>query len=175
MIPLRDMIRPHVEKNAFAFSRNDLEQVRRTYQGQTAIERAIAEDNARFKAAMDKIGYDVKKTDPVTVLAQMFEAEMPPQLVAAEVGMSVADYQTQLGRSRFLSRRLGLGTVPGGTLKRETFEDNFAFIAQQFRLGQARQVGRFTLTEESGTEEMSVEESAASGSEDDAAGAESQE
>jgi len=54
-----------------------------------------------------------------------------------------------------------LGTLQGGAIKRETFEDNFAFITQQFRLGQSFRVGRFNLTTES--------------SENDTAGAEGQE
>src|SRR5690606_10480510 len=126
------------------YSRGEMDAIRRTYQGQDEINKAVAEDNARFKAAMAKIGNP--EAEPITVLAQIFESQMTPQLIAAELGMSIAQYQTRLGRSRFLARRLGQSTLQGVPLKREIFEDNFSFIVQQFGMGRASQIGRFNLT-----------------------------
>lgn len=147
MIPAKDIVRPHVEKNAFAFSRAEVEFVRATYSTQDTIDKQIAADNVRYKAAMDKIGFSVSKADPLTHLALMFEAEMPPQLVAADFGLTINEFQTALQRSRFLTRRLGNSLI-GGNVKREIFLDNFGFVISQFGLGQAFfNVGSFTLTQ----------------------------
>ncbi len=154
MLPMTrgDEIRKHYEANAFAYSRQELDTVRSLYPGTTDIINQLFEDNKRFATAVTALGKNpipsINETnEPVFQLAQRFENELPLPMIAAELGMTVNDFQAQLQRSRFLSRRLGqLNT--GGSIKREVFEDNFQFIVQQFGIGQVFNGRGFQLNDE---------------------------
>ncbi len=152
MIPMArgDEIRKHYETNAFAYSRREVELVRALYPGNAAIMKKMTEYNDKFDAAVKQMGKNpiasVNETnEPIFLMAQQFESEMTLPLVAAELGLDVNTFQTQLQRSRFLSRRLG-ALNNGGTVKRVVFEDNFQFIVNQFRLGQVFNGRGFNLT-----------------------------
>jgi hypothetical protein len=153
MIPYREMIRDHFEQNAFAFSRREVETVRSLYAPQSEHVAKLKAYDTRFAGAVSKLGFPYAPpgglsgdTEPVYLLARNFESEIPVSMAAAELGMSVNDFQTQLARSRFLSRRIGNLSL-NGTVKREIFEDNFGFIVEQFRLGRPFfRRGSFNLT-----------------------------
>lgn len=145
-----DEVRKHYEANAFAYSRREVDIVRALYPGNAAIMKQLTADNDRFDAAIKQLGKNPvastnETNEPVFMMAQQFEAEMTLPLVASELGIDVNTFQTQLQRSRFLSRRLG-SLNNGGTVKRVVFEDNFQFIVNQFRLGQVFNGRGFNLT-----------------------------
>jgi hypothetical protein len=141
MIPYRDMIADHVQKNSFAFSKRDLEVVQDIYAPQSVQLGKLKEYDARFSSAIKKLGFPYSPTgginesnEPIYLLARQFEAEIPITLVAGEFGLTPNEFLASLARSRFLSRRVGNLSL-NATIKREILEDNFGFIVQEFRLG----------------------------------------
>ncbi len=141
MIPYRDMIKDHVQKNAFAFNKRDLDIVESIYAPQSVQIGKLKEYDARFSSAINRLGYPYspagginESNEPVYLLARQFEAEIPLTLVAGEFGLTPNEFLTSLAKSRFLSRRIGNLTLDA-TIKRKILEDNFGFIIQEFRLG----------------------------------------
>jgi hypothetical protein len=142
MIPFRDMIRDHVQKNSFAFSRRDSEIVENIYAPQSIQLGKLREYDLRFSSAIKQLGFPYapagginESNEPVYLLARQFEAEIPITLVAGEFGLTPSEFLTSLAKSRFLSRRIGNLTLDA-TIKREILEDNFGFIVKEFRLGE---------------------------------------
>lgn len=167
MLPMArgDEVRKHYEANAFAYSRREVDFVRALYPGNAVIMKQLADDNARFDAAIKQMGKNPiastnETNEPVFQMVQQFESELTLPLVASELNMDAATFQTQLQRSRFLSRRLG-ALNNGGSIKRVVFEDNFQFIVRQFGLGQVFNGRGFGLTDEMKAEGLSLSEAPA--------------
>jgi hypothetical protein len=150
MIPAIDEIRPHFEKNAFAFTRREVDIVRSLYAPQDQMTKAFQDYDGRFAQAVGQLGFPYTfssgETEPVTLLAKQFEGEIPLTLAAAELGLTVNQFQTLLQRTRFLTRRIG-NVNNGSTIKRAVFEDNFGFIVDAFGLGRPFFFRQFGLTD----------------------------
>lgn len=136
MIPYREMIRDHYEQNAFAFSRNEVETVKRLYAPQAEQQVKLKAYDTKFLQAIGELGFPYNPAggmsegvEPIYMMARNFEAEIPLTMVAAEVGMTVNEFQTALAKNRFLSRRIGNINL-NGTIKRDVLEDNFGFMVE---------------------------------------------
>jgi hypothetical protein len=160
-----DEIRGHVEQNAFAYNRNTVEFVRAIYPGSQQITSRYTADIARFKAAMDKIGYgnnigySTTDIEPIIHLSNWFETELSVERAAAEVGMKADEFVQRVSRSGFLSRRLGILFQKNGRVKRDVFEDNFFLLVRELGIGVAfRERGfRPTSTEQSSAQTKDTE------------------
>src|SRR5690606_14242720 len=116
---VRDQVRVTVEKNAFAYTRAEVDAVRLTYADQATIDQAYVSDKNRFGTAMQKLGWDMSNPiEPATTLAKRFDGYVEPQLAAAELGISLSDFLNGIQRSRFLTRRMGSILLENGTVDR---------------------------------------------------------
>jgi hypothetical protein len=147
----RDQLRTHVEKNSFAFDRFTVQAVRQLYPGNDKMAALYNSDKDRFKAAMDKIGYSVNAPEPTLVLVSRYETDLSLEQAAAELGLTKTEFENGIGRSQFLSRRLGQVLLKG-RVKREIFEDNFFNLVRNLRVGQSQRY-ETAVSESSTTEE----------------------
>ena len=84
---------------------------------------------------MEKTGGKASATDPITVLVAQYEKELDLPEAAAELGLRPAELSARLDQSAVLARTLGPLKVPGGTVQRLTFNDAFADLVRELRLG----------------------------------------
>jgi mono/diheme cytochrome c family protein len=114
------------------------------YAPQDAIDRAVAEDEARFLRAEQKLGgkyasklWDMNpQTEPVNALFRRFQSELPTELAAAEAGLEARDFYDRIRWNKRLNN-LGLGQLlaPGGAVKRDVWEKHFGDIVRELQLG----------------------------------------
>jgi hypothetical protein len=123
---------------------DDLSRALGLYAPQEALDRAIAEDEARFLRAEQQLGgkYANKRwdtnaqTEPVNALSRRFESELSMELAAAEAGLEARDFYERIRWNSRLNN-LGFGQLlaPGGAIKRDVWEKHFSDIARELRLG----------------------------------------
>jgi hypothetical protein len=95
----------------------------------------VAEDDDRYKKAVSRMGGPVTRDEPVTAVAEGYEKELDLAAAAAELGLRPADLSARLSRSAVLARALGPLKRPGGTVRRQVFDDAFADVVRELRLG----------------------------------------
>src|SRR5262245_23804204 len=98
----------------------------------TALMRA---DAKRFQDAVAKTGAPLSVTEPISALAERFEAELDLPLVAAESGVTPDELLQGLERYPHVAKLLGPLRVDGGTIQRSVFVDSFPELAEALRLG----------------------------------------
>jgi tetratricopeptide (TPR) repeat protein len=144
MIDKADQVREHVEKNATAFSKEDVEKVRALYPPRAKMAELLRADARRFQDAVAKTGAPLSATEPVAELAQRFEAELDLPLAAAEAGITPQAFRKALARaaadpddprSAGFAKALGTLLVAGGTVQRTVFVDAFPDLVRDLRLG----------------------------------------
>jgi mono/diheme cytochrome c family protein len=135
MLPKDDQIRPHVEKNPKAFSKKELETVLALYPAQERFQALIQDDAEKFRKATEMAGMPPAISEPIKVLATLFEAPLDLPLAAAEAGLKPDGFQKLLATSPALARELGSLQTTGGTVQREAFTKSFAALARAAKLG----------------------------------------
>jgi mono/diheme cytochrome c family protein len=135
LIPKADQVRAHVERNPGAFSREEAEAVAALYPREAKTVELFAEDNERFRQAVEKTGNRLTATEPVANLVQQYEKELDLIAAAAELGLRPEELSRRLDESADLARDLGPLRVPGGTVQRQVFNDAFPDLVRQLRLG----------------------------------------
>jgi hypothetical protein len=142
MKSFRDDVRHAIQRQGL--QPNDLERALALYASQDAIDRAIAEDEARFLRAEQELGgkYAGKRwdtnaqTEPVNALSRRFESELPVALAAAEAGLESRDFYDRIRwNARLNSLGLGQLLAPGGAVKRDVWERHFGDVARELQLG----------------------------------------
>ena len=84
---------------------------------------------------MEKTGGPLSKTEPVFALSRQFENALDPTLAAAEAGLPLDDFLSQLRSSARLLDSLASLLLPDGTVKRDTFVSAFPRMISDLRLG----------------------------------------
>lgn len=135
LIDKADQVREHVERNASAFARGDIERVRSLYPTRERFAALLRRDAERFQAAVRRTGAPLTATEPIAALALRFEAEMGLPLVAAEAGCTPRTLLRVLERAPRLALLLGPLKVEGGTVQRSVFVDAFPDLVRELRLG----------------------------------------
>ena len=136
MIKKQDEVRPAVEANRGSFDSAELNTIFALYPLATKFEALQDEDERRFADAVKLTGAPLASKDPIVLLSLRFEAELGVELAAAELGLTVEEFQTGLGKSAELSRTLGPLRVKGGRVKREVFVKTFGAVVKDLGLGQ---------------------------------------
>lgn len=119
----------------------DLEKARAIYTGSEAINAKVEEDNIAFKDALAKIGTEATNpaVEPIVTIARYYlsnSAAVTTIQAAADLGMSVADFQKGIARSTEL-QQMGLTRLEDedGAIKRDTWEKAFPTVVRELGLG----------------------------------------
>src|SRR5262249_9927608 len=127
-----DQVRAHVEKNARAFSRADVETVKALYVPEKQFKALLDEDTKRFLRALAKPGVKKGEPEPVTAVTLRHEGSLDLAGAAAELGLTPRDFRRRLGHSPSLARTLGPLLLKGGTVQRQAFLDAFVETVREF-------------------------------------------
>ena len=135
LIQKSDQVRPNVENNRSAFSKAEAETIAALYPAPTKLASLIEEDNRRFRRAVEKTGSRLTTTESVSTLVQQYERELDIVAASAELGLSPDALSHRLNEAANLARELGTLRVSGGTVQRQVFNDAFASLVEELRLG----------------------------------------
>jgi mono/diheme cytochrome c family protein len=126
LLPKADQLRAHVRKNARVFGKDVLAAVEALHPPPAGFMSRIERDNARYLGTLKKLGVRDAEEEPINLAMQRFEETLEGRVAAAELGLSTAELAAFLERSPALARTFGGLLVPGGTVPRDVFQDNFA-------------------------------------------------
>ncbi len=135
ILPKDDQIRAHVEKNPNAFSKKEAEAILGLYPAKDKLLEKMKEDAEKYRKAIENAGIQLGISEPIAVLAGVFESELDLPLAAAEANLKVEEFERLLKRSPALARVMGNLQTEGGTVQREAFTKSFPDIAKSWRLG----------------------------------------
>jgi hypothetical protein len=135
MIEKADQVRAQVQKNADAFSKEEVDKVMALYPTKDAFGKLLEEDAERFKLAVEKTGAPLTATEPVTALAQRFEAEVDLKQAAAELGLPPAEFLVRLEKDAQMARLFGALRIEGGTVQRELLAEEFSLLVSRLEAG----------------------------------------
>lgn len=142
----QDDMRPVLLKaNAARF---DLDRALTLYVAQDEINRALTEDETRFRQSEFRICNKPAKnalTEPINALARRFEAELTPTQAAAEVGLEAREFQERLRWNTRLNA-LGLGQLltANSGIKRDVWERHFSEVVRELGAGATLTAATFT-------------------------------
>jgi WD40 repeat protein/mono/diheme cytochrome c family protein len=125
LIPRTDQVRAHVLANAQAFTPVDLATVKALYIPAARWKILLREDTDRFLAALARTGVQPDDPEPVSGVAERYEAVLDRSVAAAEVGLTVSEFSRRLRWAPALMRSVGVLQTDGGTVQRSTFEAVF--------------------------------------------------
>lgn len=135
IIPKDDQVRAHVQANQNGFEKKEHESILGLYPTRERFQKLIDQDVAQFRRANDQAGLSLSNSEPIVVLAMLFEADLDLPLAVAEANLNPDDFQKQLKASPALARTLGALQTPGGTVKRELFARLYPTLAKTWKLG----------------------------------------
>jgi hypothetical protein len=135
MIDKTDQVRAQVQKNADAFSKEEVDKVLALYLPRDAFGQLIKEDAERFKLAVESTGAPLSATEPVTALALRFEAEVDVKQAAAELGLTPSEFLARLEKDVQTARLFGALRVEGGTVQRELLVEEFSSLVYRLEAG----------------------------------------
>jgi len=132
MIRHDDEIRPYVLTNPALFDANTKATVPGLYAEAARLTQAFAEDEQRYRIAVEATGYSVPtdSIDQIFQVAYGFEDSVGMSLAAAEVGLTQSDFLSRLQQHPDLQVQLGF-TAAGGVVTRKTFLALFSQLTQQ--------------------------------------------
>jgi mono/diheme cytochrome c family protein len=105
------------------------------YPENVVLKKLLAEDQARFEAALRKTGVQ-PGPEPIGELSERYGASVDARAAASELGLSKSEFLRRLTQSETV-RQLGLATLlSGGTVKRDAWEDAFGDVVQEFQIGE---------------------------------------
>jgi hypothetical protein len=138
IIAKNDEVRRNVETNRTSF-RDDIESILALYPRRDDLEKLFAENSEQFRRAVEEVGVRpiTETSEPIVNMALRFEADVDVVAAAAELGLTPQDFASRLKGNPRVQDRLGPLNVEGGSVKRELFAKEFAFVVEEFRLGTA--------------------------------------
>jgi WD40 repeat protein/mono/diheme cytochrome c family protein len=154
ILPKDDQVRDYADKNPKAFSRADAELVRALYVPQKKMRGLMDEDAERFRKALEKTGNKVTAAEPVMAITLRYEADVDLPTVAAEAGLTPAEFTRRLAGAAALAPNLGSLKVPGGTVHRQVLLQSFGDVVKEMRLGTLLQSGQVAVTLPDNTGEL---------------------
>lgn len=131
ILPKVDQVRAHAEKNVAVFGRPIVDAVRALHPGKAVFLAQVDKDNMRVLKALENIGVRDPDQEPINLTAQRFEATLDGRTAAAELGLSLKDMGVFLKRHPDMTRIFGGLLTAGGTVQRETFQENFPELARR--------------------------------------------
>jgi mono/diheme cytochrome c family protein len=127
-----DEVRPLAESGGGVFTDDERAAILRVYPPRQKFEAALTTDADDYKATLTKLGIRPGSADPVTVTARRYQADVDLNQAAAELWMSPDDFRRAARRAnQFLARDLAPLLVPGGSVKRDSWEHMYAGAAHQ--------------------------------------------
>jgi len=135
ILPKADQVRAHAEKNAKAFSRVELELVKALYPPSDGLLKVMQADADAYTAAVAKTGAKVSKYESVSTMTLRYEADLDLALAAAEAGLPPEAFRIQIESSDALRQSLGALRVPGGTISRQIWVQNFGELVRTLKIG----------------------------------------
>jgi mono/diheme cytochrome c family protein len=115
------------------------EQALALYAPQEQVNRALAEDSARFREAEALTGARAATNataEPVGALARRFQSDLSLALAAAEVGLEARDFLERVRwNARLNARGLGQLLEANGGFKRDAWERHFEEIVRELQPG----------------------------------------
>jgi mono/diheme cytochrome c family protein len=135
LLPKDDQVRPHVLKNADAFTKEDRETVLALYPPSTRFRAAMNDDIDRFAQALKKAGVPAGEPEPVSTVTLRYEGTLDLATAAGETGTTPDDFAARLRKAPALGRTLGALLTRGGSVQRQVFEDVYPELARAFRIG----------------------------------------
>jgi len=138
LIRKQDQIRATILANKKAFEGNlgkeQVEKILQLYPSQKRLDDHFEKDKEDFAEAINLSGGKVTETEPIVLLALKFESELDLRLAAAEAGLPAAEFSRRLKSSTELVGVLGRLLVPGGTVKRSTYQKTFGSMLATLKL-----------------------------------------
>jgi len=136
ILPKADQVRDHVEKNAKAFSRLEVEQIKALYPPKEKTLAAMEDDMKNYAAAVAKTGAKVARTEAVSTITLKYEADLDLIAASAEVGLTPAEFRARIDAREPLRQSLGALRAAGGTVSRPVWVQSFGDLARELRLGE---------------------------------------
>lgn len=130
MIRKDDQVRPHVEKNPNAFAKEEAATILALYAKKEEMDKRIAEDEERFRKAVEATGAALSKTEPVSLLAKQFENQVGLAAAAAEAGCTPEELLKGLEQAPALARIFGPLRTSGGTVQRQALVASFGDLVR---------------------------------------------
>jgi hypothetical protein len=137
LLPKADQMRGHVEKNAGVFGKEIVPAVRATHPRPAQFKSRIEDDNVRYLKVMEKLGQRDPDQEPINLVTQRFEGTLDGRTAAGELGLSATEFARFLKEQPDLSRIFGTLLTAGGTVQRESFQENFAELSRRLLVRQA--------------------------------------
>jgi WD40 repeat protein/mono/diheme cytochrome c family protein len=127
-----DEVRPLAESGGGVFTGDERAAILRMYPPRQKFEAALRTDADDYKATLTKLGIRPGSADPVTVTTRRYQADVDLNQAAAELWMSPEDFRRGARRAnQFLAPDLAPLLVPGGSVKRDSWEHMYAGAAHQ--------------------------------------------
>lgn len=128
-----DEVHDLVTKNRALYA--DADQILALYKGKAVNDQAFDQDQARFNAALAKLGIKPDDPEPTLALQKHIEAEVTGSVAAAEFGLSYEDFVekfNQLSDAQFANQKRDMAPLitVGGTVKRDIFAASFRAVAE---------------------------------------------
>lgn len=117
IIDKQDQVRPLLD-DAKGVKNRDA--ILAAYRPREEFAEAVAADQAKYKAAIEKLGGRVTGTEPINELVRRFDGEVDLKHAAAELWATPEDFRKALEKSRATALKPLL--LPGGTVKRDAFD-----------------------------------------------------
>jgi WD40 repeat protein len=133
--PKSDQLREHVARNPGAYPKADAEIVRALYPPEAEMTRLMTADAERFRIALEKIGGKATEADPVSAVAVRYEADVDLRTAAAEAGVPPDEMRSRVSTAEPLARNVGPLRLAGGAVQRQLFQQSFADLVRELRLG----------------------------------------
>ncbi|MEC9070723.1 MAG: hypothetical protein VX938_00030, partial [Myxococcota bacterium] len=138
-----DVVRPHWENKGVGITaavpegeldgQEYVDELLKLYVDSDKLTAEINEDRANYKSALESTGAIYGEYDPVSLLKFTFDKDLDGARVAAELGVTLEDFQEYLVAFPQLTPLVGGAAT--ATVSREVFENNFSEIVCTIYLG----------------------------------------
>ena len=116
--PLRDVIRSYTEENEWLFDRQTFAATLAVYPPAAELDRIIGNDNARYGAALARLGIQPGTPDPISRVYLDYDRPLDLEHAAAELGVPTQMLTDHLGALPALAPLRD----PSGTVERSVFD-----------------------------------------------------
>lgn len=137
-IPKDDEVRKHVAANKTAYS--DFEKIMALYLTAEETDPKLESDTNKYLKALASSSINISNVtrsgEPVVLVSTRFSNEIDVVMAAAELGIELPAFEKLLDEAtdEELIRQIGV-LQTGGVVKRETFDDLFARMIRDFKIG----------------------------------------
>ena len=134
-IPMRDQIRDHVLANASEFDFDDVRIIEATYKGDNALAASFQRDINNYSKAVEQIGVDIAKPDPINFILDDFLGDYTAKKVAAFVFISESELKSCINSSAQLKSQVGQ-LLSSGVISNSQFSQIFPILIEECSLNE---------------------------------------